>query len=101
MNYNRITYICPVSTRLFDYNAKDRTLSQEASTLRGNGWHTGQICNDSCDEGFTLISHRTGREMPVGHSRTETRDGELLWDEFTPVKAEDRKLVAKVIIFND
>jgi len=66
------------------YHSETRTISVEASTLQANGIRPGRVFDDSCDEGFTLISHRTGREIVVCHNHVERRDGDLLYSDFHP-----------------
>jgi hypothetical protein len=88
-----------ISTSKFTYNPETKTFSAEASDL--GQLRMRQVYPDACDEGFDLVSHRTGVSVVVVHNHTEKRDGDVLWDEFVPVCKLDRLLFNKVVIFND
>lgn len=55
----------------------DKTLSADISDLSGGGAKQvfGRIYADACDEGLTLVSHKTGQEVRMAVSRT-VRDNE-------------------------
>lgn len=74
-----------VSTKLFFYDKDRKSFSQEASTLQGSGVPGkvlfGQLYDDAADEGFVLVSHKTGKGVPFHFSNVEV-DGEgevLAW----------------------
>jgi hypothetical protein len=60
-----------------------------------------RIWDDACDEGLTLVSHKTNREVVYGYHR-EQRDaeGELLYIVLTPVAMGDYGL-PPIQLFND
>lgn len=53
-----------IPTDQFFYDKPTRHFSQEASTLRNYNF-LSRLYNDSADTGFVLVSHKTGREVPV------------------------------------
>lgn len=88
----------PLATTNLSWYAPERRYTAEASELRG--LRVGRVYDDACDEGLTLIG-RNGEEVPLVLSHEETRDGDLLWTDFTPVRPTDRRLFAGLRIFND
>lgn len=60
----------------------------------------GQVWNDACDEGFTIVSVKTGREIVMVHNHRNVVDGDILWDDFIPASKADRALFS-VRIYND
>lgn len=51
------------TTKLFSYDRRTGRLVTEASNLGSAGQELfHRIYQDACDEGITLISHKTGRE---------------------------------------
>jgi len=64
------TTISPlVSTRQFTFTQEDGFVSELSSVA------IGRVFADSCDEGLTLVSHKTGAER-VFSVKSETRDEE-------------------------
>ena len=64
-----------------------------------------QVYPDACDQGFTLVSHKTGFEVTVVNTHTETQDGEIKWWEFKPTAESKRRVPLmrdfEVTLFND
>jgi hypothetical protein len=92
-----------ISTALLSYVQEQRLLVGEMSTLQGNGLLAfGRVFMDACDEGLTLRSARTGREVPFAVSHVERgEDGLLYWD-LTPVTETGRVAYdCRLRIFND
>jgi len=92
-----------LSTRDFTYT--DQTFVSEASTLGFKvGWpNFGRVYDDACDEGFTLISQRTGKEcVMVIHEIVSDDDYSGGWKRIIlrPAKPSERKLF-RVVIYND
>jgi hypothetical protein len=86
-----------VSTRDLTYVAADRLLVGEASSLP----EFGRVWDDACDEGLTVVSHHTGREVVYAVALV-SRDGEgdiAFWD-LTPAARADRTLPT-LRVFND
>lgn len=89
-----------ISTRHFTYTP-DHGFSAEASDLRDH-LRLGQVYADACDEGFTLVSARTGERMPMVRDDEIRRDGELVAEVFVPVdRAKRRNKDLHVRIYND
>lgn len=61
----------PVSTRQFSYDGGTQTFSAEISSTNG----LGRVYADACDDGLTLVSSRTGREIVFVVADVQ-RDGE-------------------------
>lgn len=90
----------PISTRRFFYQKDAGLLTAEISDF-GPGFGFGQVYDDACDEGLTLVSHKTGTEVTYGVEHVERdREGDLLYWDLRPA---DRKLdyLPTVRIFND
>lgn len=93
------------STKEFDWDKKTSTFTAEASELRWPiGWPTlGQVYDDACDEGFTLVSAKTGKEVPVAIEKVdEDNDFSGGWSKiaFVPANRADRDKF-RVVVFND
>jgi hypothetical protein len=90
----------PVSTIQFTYCPTEKTFTAEASDL-GRAFAFGRVWGDSCDEGLTLISHRTSREIVcvVEHVDTDT-EGDIRFWRLAPVDAP-AGVIFTVTIFND
>lgn len=86
----------PVALSQFTWDRSANLLVAEMSSLDG----FGRVFDDACDEGLTIISHHTGREV-VYAVMAEEKDVEgdlLFWDLESARLGED---VPKVRIFND
>lgn len=96
-----------VSTARFTREPGGSMFVAEASDL-GRDFRLGQVYDDACDVGFTLVSQVTRAELVVA-SLGETRDAEreLLYEDFGPIEhrsADGRRLpipAVSVRIFND
>lgn len=89
----------PISSSRFTYVYSERMLVAEASDLGPLCF--GQVWNDSCDEGLTVVSARTGREVVFVVNHVETRDGDLLYWNLIPAKRGDVAGHCTVRIYND
>jgi hypothetical protein len=87
-----------ISTKRLTWHAADKTLCCEASELTCG---PTRAWDDSCDVGFTVVSSRTGLEIQTVLSHTERRDGDVLWEDFTPIDKSQRALLSRLRIFND
>jgi hypothetical protein len=88
-----------ISSRLFAYNAADRTFVSELSTV---GAAFRRLRPHVPGVGFTMISDRTGRSVEfVECHRESSPDGELQWIDFRPSRPGDRRLNVSVRVFND
>jgi hypothetical protein len=86
-----------ISSKHFTYHATSRTFSAEASDL-GPALRLGPVYDDACDEGFTLVSDKTG-DLVVFALEREVRDGDLRYTEFVSVTPRYRGYSVRV--FND
>lgn len=87
----------PVSTTRFTYVPAQNMLVAEMSDLPG----FGQVYDDACDEGMTLISHRTGVEIVFAVEHVERdRDGDIAYWDLRPVRSKEWA-AGTVRIFND
>lgn len=92
------------STRFFDYSAVTRTFTVEESTLRANGCDApSRLYDDACDEGFTLVSAKTGTEVMYYHEDAlRDADGDILYWTYVEVDALGKiNYYTRVIIYND
>ena len=89
----------------FFYHAEDRCFTQEISSLERRYNLFGQLYDDACDQGFTMVSQKTGVEVSFYLSKDIDRAGDEGGWEFEPIPESVRKTPAakglKVIIFND
>ncbi len=53
------------STRQFNYDKESNEFSTEISNFGPGGLRTRRVFPDACDEGFTLVSEKTGAEVDV------------------------------------
>ena len=82
------------------FNWDGNMFTQEASTLAGNGFKLGRVYDDAADEGFSMISAKTGRVVVFARHHTEySTDRELLWEDFISVTPGHRGIIAR--IWND
>lgn len=84
----------PVSTRQLTWVKDDGQWVGEISSTHG----FGQVYDDACDEGLTLVSARTGNEVTFVVDHTEYCNGELLWWKLVPA---DFKGGMSILLFND
>lgn len=90
----------PVSTRRLSYDRAANLLVAEISDF-GRGFSFGRVYDDACDEGLTLVSHCTGREVVCAVEHIERdRENDLLYWDLAPAKTSERGLI-KVRIYND
>jgi len=96
-------YMPVLSSALFTWSRTDNLLVAEMSTLQGNGLiGFARVYDDACDQGMTIRSARTGREVPFAVTHTEIRDGDTLYWDLEPVDAAGRVVYdCKARIFND
>lgn len=77
-----MTIICNayISTRDLSYHADLKCFTVEESTLRGgrqNKRYLSAVYDDACDEGFVLVSHKTGDSVVCAlHEVEMDRSGE-------------------------
>lgn len=76
-----------------------RSFFAEISELPNKRIPLKRMFQDSCDEGFTLVSHHTGREIDFYLTETVKNEGDVVAWHFLPVNGDSP--VRKVIIIND
>lgn len=94
----------PVSLRHFTRVAGLRSgggmLVAEVSDF-GRGFAFERVYDDACDEGLTVVSHHTGREVVYGVEHVERDpEGDLLFWKLRPASPRERDLPT-ITIFND
>lgn len=84
------------NTKEFTY--RNGTFSAEASSFgyRFNAMFS-QVFTDACDEGFDLVSEKTGAVVKMTLSKVHC-DGDLMYWEFSPYRCDKFK---NLIVFND
>jgi hypothetical protein len=105
MNDNILKPFPQYNTKQFSWHASSKTLTAEASDLNWpHDWpKLGQVFKDAIDEGFTLVSERTGNELTVvidEVDRDEDYSGGWRAISFRPAERAKRDLL-KVVVFND
>lgn len=98
------------STNLFS-SPQYGTMVTEVSTLGSiadlcAGHVFGRVYPDACDEGFGLVSHRTGHTMYFAVDRVERdREGDIVAWHLVPTaqskRAHPRAAGLKVTVYND
>jgi hypothetical protein len=91
-------YPTHVRTDLFTFDRDSNMLVGEMSTVLPKGF--GRVFNDSCDEGFTLVSQVTGHRVVMMVNHIEKDDGDLVYWDLIPAELNKAGLM-KVRIFND
>ena len=88
----------PVSTRQFAWVPETREFVAEISDTNG----LGQVYDDACDEGLTLVSARTGNTVVFVVQETHYRDsqGEVGWWILKPASGRSG-LDCTITLFND
>jgi len=70
-----------ISTSRLTYDAATMILAADASDLP----NPSRVYDDACDVGYTLVSHRTGKEIVFAHVDTiKDREGDVLYDIYRP-----------------
>jgi len=91
------------STHMFSYDKETRTFVTEASTIQRGNKFMGQLYDDSCDEGFTLLSHKTGAEVMYYYVDTvRDAEGEIIkWTFNEAITQNGKNYRTRVSVFND
>jgi len=81
------------------FSFKDNTFSAEASDF-GRRFELGRVYDDACDEGFSIVSAKTGKIAVFAlYNREEDGEGDLVSWVFRCVTPGLTHL--KAVIFND
>jgi hypothetical protein len=90
----------PVSADRLMWHAETRSYVTEISDLGRRPF--GQVWDDACDEGLTLISRHDGSEhVFVVHETVRDADNDIAYWLLVPVSPRDRAAGVTVKIFND
>jgi len=90
----------PVSSDNFTFSRSLNTFAAEASDL-GPDFRLGQVYDDACDEGFTIVSARTGAAVVFAANGTDKdAEGETTAWRYVAVWPLQHKGIAAVV-FND
>lgn len=90
-----------IGTKHFDWIPELSEFVAEESDLRGRGYNAlGRLYDDACDQGFVLVSHKSGAKIPVYLAETETdNEGDIVGWHFKPV--DSRIDTWSITIIND
>ena len=96
-----------ILSRCFDYISASKTFMAEISELSHGGVDPlGQLYNDACDQGFVMISDKTGSEVEFYlHNIQRDAEGDIIAWDFRPstnaIRHNSNLQNVKVIILND
>jgi hypothetical protein len=95
-----------ISAGMFHWDIENNTFSQEASSLGESVSPMGQVWDDSCDQGFVLVSTKDKKNKVIyTFDGVDEHHGEVVGWRFSvfPDKAAHRMgmLETKVLIIND
>jgi hypothetical protein len=86
----------PISTDRLTYHRDSNLLVAWDSDLP----RPARVYDDAADAGYTLVSHRTGRQVVYVEHAYERKDGDLLYWDLIPVEPSDRHLPT-LRVYND
>jgi len=86
----------PISTRQITYDPDHIMLVGEISSTNG----FGRVFDDACDEGLTVVSHRTGKSIVYAVSHIERGDDGIAFWDLIPADRRQKHL-PKLRLFND
>ena len=93
-----------LSTSLLRYNAATQLFTADISTLeRAHGFRWSRAYPDACDLGTVLVSHKSGKEIPMVVEHEEWGGEDLLAWRLKPVKKYNDPRIdnVRVVIYND
>jgi len=86
----------PVSTEQLKFDKEENLLVAEDSSLP----RPSRVYDDACDEGYTVVSHHTGREVVYASDTSWSDGGDLLYWDYRPVNRADWECPT-LRVFND
>ena len=89
-----------ISTDQFTYISDTKTFVSEISSLISD-FKPEKLFPDSDVLGFTMVSHRTGKEVTFVHSTTHQKNGAFVSWEFKSQSQVPNEKDLTVIIYND
>lgn len=88
----------PVSTKQLMWFSDEHKFLADISDL-GPQFKLGRVYDDACDEGLTLVSEWTGKEIVFAmHEELKNEEGDVEGWEFKPVS---NSVNLTIILFND
>jgi hypothetical protein len=61
-----------------------------------------RVWDDACDIGYTIVSHRTGREVIYAGHQVAERDGDVIYWDYMPAKrADEYQNLPTLRVYND
>jgi len=88
-----------ISTKNLHWQKLPRSFFAEISELPNKQIPLKRVFQDSCDEGFTLVSDWTGQKLDFYLNETVKSEGDVVAWHFLPVRKNGP--VTKVTILND
>jgi len=94
-------------SKQFDWHADTQTFVEEISTLSQGGKVRvfSQVYDDACDEGFVMISSKTGQRVVYVVDGHDMNDGDIMGWKLIPTRDSIRRVPSckgtKVLIIND
>lgn len=85
-----------ISSKMFNYHKNEKLFTQEISTL--GKVKMIQVYPDACDEGFEMVSDKTGQIVKFVKTQTHYNDGDVTHWEFKGLGAAKG---CTAIIWND
>jgi hypothetical protein len=96
---NNLLRPTPLRQERFTWDRENNLLVAEHSDLGSPRF--GQVYNDACDVGITIVSP-SGREVPYHGSGEDMQEGEIMGWRFEPAFGiSDRDTLPRVLIIND
>ncbi len=77
-----------LSTRDFNYNPSTNCFTAEASDLSQYTGGMSRVYDDACDEGFVLVSHKSGNSVVMAVDKTDVNDGDIAGWHFKVVAVQ-------------
>ncbi len=95
-----------INSRAFSWNPATREFSAEAAELDHAGHeYAGRLYADAADQGFVMISAKTGETIEFALKDIQRNNGEIVYWEFEPTWADkfyNPKLRGvRAVVFND
>lgn len=89
-----------IASSRFTYDKATKSFIAEDSDFGGKGHPVGRVYDDACDEGFTIVSERTGKEVVFAlHMVHKDADGDLTKWEYHSVTPGHKGY--RAVILND
>lgn len=95
-----------INSAAFSWNPQSREFTADAAELQHAGLDpTGRLYADAADQGFVMVSAKTGETIEFTLNEVQRHDGEVAYWEFKPTWADvfyNPKLRnVRAVVFND